>query len=101
RRVVFADQIGGRRAIDRGARGEHEVGHATGSHRLQQGDHAGDVLGVRVQWAAHRDARVLEAGEMDHATDLVPGEDLIEESALQDAAVVKGDVPIDEAAVTT
>ena len=72
-----------------------------GSHRLQQGDHAGDVLGVRVQWAAHRDAGVLEAGEMDHAADLVFGEDLIEEFALQDAAFVKGDVAVDEAAVTT
>jgi hypothetical protein len=37
---------------------------------------------------------------MDHTADLVCGEDLIEELALQDAACVKGDVLSDEAAVS-
>ena len=54
---------------------------------------------VGVQWPAHRDAGVLEAGEMDHAADLVFGEDLIEQLPLQDAALVKGNVAADEATV--
>src|SRR4029453_2886865 len=85
--------------VDGGAGGEHEVGHTVGSHRLQQSDHAGDVLCVRVQWLAHRDAGVLEAREMDYAADLVVGEDLIEKPPLQDTAFVKGNIAADEATV--
>ena len=70
-----------RRAVDRSAGGEHEPGHVVRGHRLQQGDHAGDVLGIGVQRSAHRNPGVLEAGEMHDAGDGVFGEDLVEELA--------------------
>src|SRR5215211_1745457 len=70
-----------------------------GGHRLQQCHHSGDVLGVGVKRSNHRDARVLETSQMHNACNLVVGEDLFEELAFQDAALVERAVLVNEAAM--
>ena len=52
-----------------------------------------------MQRPAHRDAGVLEAGEMNDAGDGVFGENLIEELTVQDAARIEGNVRAYEASM--
>src|SRR5215213_11753001 len=65
-------------------------------HRLQQNNHAGDVLAVRVQGPAHRNSGVLEGRQMNDARDRVTTEDACEYLPVKDAALVEGHAPRDE-----
>ncbi|CAB4594766.1 unannotated protein [freshwater metagenome] len=68
-RGVLGDRHGGRRAVHRAARGEHDLADVGREHRLDEVDGAGDVVEPVLLGPLHRLADVLVGGEVDDGGD--------------------------------
>ena len=79
-------------AVHGGGAGEDDGLAAVLAHDVDEGEGVADVVGVVLDGLGHRLAHGLEAGEVDHAVDVVLGEHVLERVAVVDVGNVHGEV---------
>ena len=79
-------------AVDRGGAGEDDVLATVVAHHVDEREGVAQVVGVVLDGLAHGLANCLEAGEVDHAVDVVLVKDGVHGLAVIDVGAVEGEV---------
>ena len=91
KRKILFDRHRMRIAVNGGRGGKHDVLTAVSAHRIEQYEHARDVVMIIFERLLHRLAYRFQPRKIDDRIDLIFGKDLIERGGVEDIVFIKFD----------